>query len=173
MKTKHALVLLLLFCSSRLFAQQDNYTFFKLIVFNNDNKIMLVKWGGSWEIPGTRYNIPSPIASFVDTLALEHGINVDHKKLNGLFTFKYENRPALTIMQYYTAQFKSGKLKVPESCEDIGWFTVKEALAIIPYPEMRRIVEKITGNPKTLWGAAIKKSGNNEVDFTEDFYELN
>ena len=125
--------MLLLFCSSSLFAQQDNYTFFKLIVSNSDNKIMLVKWKGAWEIPGTRYNIPSTITNFVDTLALEHGINVEQKKLNGLFTFKYENRPALTIMQYYTAQYKSGKLKVPESCEDAGWFTVKEALAIIPY----------------------------------------
>lgn len=134
---------------------------------------MLVKWNGAWEIPGTRYNIPSTIAAFVDTLAIEHGITVDRKKLNGLFTFGYENRPALTIMQYYTAQYKSGKLKTPESCEDIGWFTVQEALAIIPYPEMKRIVEKITRNPKTLWGAAIKKSGNNEVNFTEDLYELN
>lgn len=134
---------------------------------------MLVKWNGAWEIPGTRYNIPSTIAAFADTLALEHGIKVDHKKLNGLFTFKYENRPALTIMQYYTAQYKSGKLKVPESCEDIAWFTVKEALTIIPYPEMKLIVEKITGNPQKLWGAAVKKSGNNEVKFTEDFYELN
>jgi hypothetical protein len=173
MNTKRTLFLLLFFCSSSLFAQQDNYTFFKLIVSNADNKIMLVKWGGSWEIPGTRYNMPSSIAAFVDTLALEHGITVHQKKLSGLFTFKYDNRPALTIMQYYTAQYNSGKLKVPESCEDIGWFTVKEAMAIIPYPEMKRIVEKITGNPKKLWGAAVKKSGNNEVDFTEDFYELN
>ena len=38
---------------------------------------------------------------------------------------------------------------------------------------MKRIVEKITGNPKKIWGAAVKKSGNNEFDFTEDFYELN
>lgn len=170
---KRHLLFLLLFCSSNLFAQQDNYTFFKLIVSNKENKIMLVKWNGYWEIPGTRYNIPSTVAAFVDTLAMEHGIMVEHKKLNGLFTFKYETRPALTIMQYYTAQYKSGKLKTPESCEDIGWFTVKEALAIIPYQEMKRIVEKITSNPKILWGAAVKKSGNNEVDFTEEFYELN
>jgi len=133
---------------------------------------MLVKWKGAWEIPGTRYNQPVTIAAFVDTLATEHGITVQNKKLNGIFTFKYESRPVLTIMQYYTATYKSGNLKVPESCEDIGWFTVKEALAIIPYQEMKRIVAKITGNPKTLWGAAVKKWGDNEVEFIEDFYEL-
>lgn len=133
---------------------------------------MLVKWKGAWEIPGTRYNQPVTIAQFVDTLAAEHGIAVQHKKLNGMFTFQYETRSTLTIMQYYTAKYKSGILQVPESCEDIGWFTVKEALAIIPYQEMKQILAKITSKPKALWGAAIKKYGDNRVAFIEGFYEL-
>lgn len=158
--------------SANLSAQQDNYSFIKLMVFNNEHKVMLVKWNGEWEIPGMRYNKPVTLTKFIDTLATEHGITVQNKKLNGFFTFEYENRPTLTIMQYYTAQYKSGKLIVPESCEEIKWFTIDEALAIIPYKEMKLIISKIATQPNILWGAAIKKGNNVPVEFTEEFYEL-
>ncbi len=169
---KKYLYLFLLFNCFTLFAQQDNYSFMKLIVFNNENKIMLVKWDGEWEIPGMRYNSPKTLSKFINSLALEHGIEVENKKLNGMFTFEYENRATLTVMQYYTAYYKNGKLKVPESCEDINWFSIKETLEIIPYKEMKLILDKIITKPTVLWSGAIKKNGNATVEFVEDFYEL-
>jgi len=169
---KKCFLLLFLTSSLNLFAQQDNYTFFKLIVSNKENKIMLVKWNGAWEIPGARYNRPITIAQFADTLAAEHGLAVKNKKLNGVLTFEYENRPTLTVMHYYTAQYKSGSLVVPESCEQIGWFTVKQALTLIPYPEMKLMVTRAINQPNVLWGAAIRKRVDNQMEIVEDFYKL-
>lgn len=166
------LILLVSFYSSCLFSQQDNYSFLKLMVFNSEDKIMLVKWNGAWEIPGTRYNEPVTLSKYIDALATEHGISVQNKKLNGLFTFEYENRPVLTIMYYYTALYEKGKITVPESCEEIGWFTIEEALIKIPYKEMKLIVSKIRTSPNNLWGGAVKKLNDNTIEFVEDFYEL-
>lgn len=165
------LVLCLLLQSVQLFSQQDNYSFFKLMVFNNEDKIMLVNWGGAWEVPGIRYNQPVSITQFIDTLAAEHGITVQNKTLGWLFTFEYTNRPTLTIMQYYTARHRSGDLQIPESCQDIAWFDIDKALEVIPYEEMRLIISKIINEPQTLWGATIMKDGG-LVQFKEDFYKL-
>lgn len=169
---RYIFLLLVFFYSTHLFSQQDNYSFLKLIVFNGDGKIMLVKWNGAWEVPGTRYNQPITLSKCIDTLAAEHGIGVINKKLNGLFTFEYENRPTLTIMNYYTTVYEKGKLTVPKSCEDIGWFTIEDALANIPYEEMKLIVSKITTSPNNLWGGAIKKLSDNRIQFVENFYKL-
>lgn len=87
-------------------------------------------------------------------------------------SLEYENRPTLTIMYYYTSLYEKGKLTIPESCEDIGWFTIENALAIIPYEEMKLIVSIITTSTNNLWGGAIKKSSDNKIQFIEDFYEL-
>ena len=169
---RYIFILVVFLYSAHLFAQQDNYSFLKLMVFNNEGKIMLIKWNGAWEIPGTRYNQPITLSKYVDTLAAEHGISVLNKKLNGLFTFEYENRPTLTIMYYYTALYKKGKLTAPESCEDIGWFTIEDAMTNIPYEEMKLIVSKIMKSPNNLWGGAIKKLSDNGILFVENFYKL-
>lgn len=169
---RYIFILIAFFFSVHLFAQQDNYSFLKLMVFNSEGKILLVKWNGAWEVPGTRYNQPITLSKCIDTLAAEHGISVQNKKLNGLFTFEYENRPTLTIMHYYTVLYEKGKLIVPENCEDIGWFTPENALTIIPYQEMKLIISKITTKPDILWGGAIKKSSDNKIQFVEDFHEL-
>lgn len=79
-------ILLAFFCSTHLFAQQDNCSFLKLMVFDKDGKVMLVKWNGAWEIPGTRYNQPITLSKYIDTLAAGYCISVQNKKLNGLFT---------------------------------------------------------------------------------------
>ena len=102
---------IILLFSNTIFAQQDNYSFIKLMVFNSEGKVLLVKWNGAWEVPGIRYNQPITLSKYIDTLSAEHGISVQDKKLSGLFTFEYENRPTLTIMQYYTAQYSKGELK--------------------------------------------------------------
>ena len=170
---KHYIFILTVFLYSlQSFAQQDNYSFIKLIVLNNNDEVMLVKWNGAWEIPGTRYNQPITISKQIDTLAAEHGIFVQNKKLNGLFTFEYENRPILTIMHYYTAFYEKGNFTIPKSCEDIGWFTIEKALSIIPYQEMKLIISKIIKNKNNLWGGGIKKWNDGNIEFLEEFYEL-
>ncbi|MFP2997499.1 hypothetical protein ABN763_16395 [Spongiivirga sp. MCCC 1A20706] len=153
---KRYLVLLLIAitfsCSSQKVA---NYSFFKLLVTNHENEIMLVEWDGAWEIPGKKYSGERTVKEFVSAMALKHGIRVDNIKLNALITFHYDNRPNPTLMQYYTATLTDGNLKVPASCSDIRWIGSNESFKLIPYPEMVQIMKKVISKPNVLWGGAF------------------
>lgn len=80
---KNYLFLFLIFNCIRLGTQNDNYSFTKLMAFNNENKIILVKWNGAWEVPEMRYSSPLTLSKIIDVLASEHGITVQNKKLSG------------------------------------------------------------------------------------------
>ena len=161
------------------FAQPtDNNVFVKLYVVNDKKEIMLVKWHGDWEIPGMSYNTPRTISTFLDTMAAGCGITVKDKKFAAQLTFQYSTRKHLTLMTYYKVHHADGELKVPEDCTDIKWFSVKEALKVIPYPEMCAIIEKINEKNGVGWGGAVKKTknpetGKTDVEFIEPIYKLN
>jgi hypothetical protein len=137
----------------------------------------LLKWGETWEIPGARYSAPYTISKFIDTLAAEDGIHVKDVRLSGLFTFEYEGQNRLAIMQYYSAVYGSGSMRVPSGCADIKWFTVDEALQILTFDDMKMIIRKINEDPKALWGGAIykhidRKTNQPVIETKEPFYRL-
>ena len=153
--------------------KSDNYSFFKLFVTDDKNRILLVKWEGDWEIAGERYNQNLSISTFLDKMGTDMGIKLRDKKLRGLFTFHYPNRPNPTLMHYYQATCVSGMLKTPPDCAEIKWFSVKDALQVIPYPAMKMIVEAMSGKPKAVFGGAFKPSGDQrQVEVLEKIYEL-
>ena len=167
------LLLLFAYTQHTALAQADNYSFVKLIVKNKDKQILLVNWDGSWELPGSRYNKNLSVKSFLDSMAAEHGIRVGARKLKGLFTFHYAARPNPTVMMYYNAEYLDGALKVPADCSDIRWFSIAEAEQIIPYPEMKSILKKISSNKTTVWGGAFQITGSGrerKSSILEDFY---
>lgn len=182
MKTRSFLFIFLFVCS-HVFAQKkdkntDNYSYIKLYITNSDNKILLLKWGQTWEIPGARYSAPFTISEFIDTLAGEDGINIQDVQLSGMFTFEYENQKKLAIMQYYRARYKSGSIRVPAGCSDIKWFTMEEAMQILTFDDMKTIIKKINEDPAAVWGGAIykhidRKSNQPVIEFKEPFYKLN
>lgn len=155
----------------------DNYSFFKLFVTNDKNEVMLVKWKDAWEIPGKKYTGSKTIKEFLDLMASNYGITVNNVKLNALITFHYNTKPNPTLMQYYTASYSSGDLKIPFGSSDIKWVKLEEAYKSIPYAEMVNIMQHIKSDETVLWGAAydvIKTSKGNTRSSTlkEDFYKL-
>jgi hypothetical protein len=182
MKTRF-LILICFFTSFHSFAQKkdkntDNYSYIKLYITNTDSKILLLKWGNTWEVPGARYSAPYSIAKFVDTLAAEDGIKIKDVRLSGMFTIEYEGQKKLAVMQYYSAQYSSGSLRVPAGCSDIKWFSVEEALEILTFDDMKMIIKKINEDPKAVWGGAIFKRTDRTtnqpvISVKEPFYKMN
>ncbi len=173
---KYNLILLFVFIQITLLAQNRN--FFKLYVTNEKNEVMLIKFDGEWELPGASYESNQTISQFLDTMANDHGITIEEKKLRGQITFHHEVRDNPTIMLYYTAKYKSGTLKTPDWGQDVKWFSLDEAFNIIPYREMVEIMKRINKDKKTLWGGAIKITYDTAnlrkgYEIVEAFYKLN
>jgi hypothetical protein len=182
MKTRILLIICLFTCFHS-FAQKkekntDNYSYIKLYITNAENKILLLKWGNTWEVPGARYAAPYTLSKFVDTLAAEDGIKIKGAKLSGMFTIEYEGQKRLAIMQYYSAQYSSGSLRVPAGCSDIQWFSVEEALQTLTFDDMKMMIRKINEDPNVVWGGAIYKRLDRQtnqpvIGVKEPFYKLN
>ena len=176
---KAKFTILLLFSLTTLVAQekQDNYSFLKLYVTNENNEVLLVKWNGAWEIAGGRYNEPLSVQEFLDKMASDMGIQINEVKLCGLYTQRWKESPYLTIMQYYQTKYEGGDLKVPSDCTDIKWFSYDEALEVIPYQNMTTMMREIKKNPGKVIGAAFEryKDENNNTQYItlENFHVMN
>ena len=110
-------------------------------------------------------------------MAEELGVEFKDFRLRGLFTFYYNKGKHPILFNYFSAKYKSGELKVPPGCTDIKWFSLKEALKVIPFKTMTLILEKMFKKKRYTWGASMRifkeqNSTINKVFMEEDFYPL-
>lgn len=150
---KHVLTFLLFFPLAIFGQNEGNSHFFKLIVLNENNEILLINFDGSWEIPGARYSSNNTIPNFVDKMADDHGITIEKTNLEALVTFHHQVRDFPTMMFYYRAQYVSGNLVTPSWGEDVKWFSFEKAYALIPYEEMNYIIKSIFAEKEFITGA--------------------
>lgn len=158
------------------YAQEKNFSYFKLCVTNEQDKILLVKFRDVWELPGKKYTDPRSISEFTSFMSEELGVTHDELRLRGLFTFYYNKAQYPIIYNYYSSKYKSGDLTVPPGCSDIAWFSIEEAQSIIPIKTMRLILRKMFEQKSYVWGASILihkgTSLDGEIEFKEEFYPL-
>lgn len=132
---------------------KGNPHFFKLLVTNEKNEIMVINWDGEWEIPGTRYRNNTTINECLEEMAKNHGITVKEKQLGALITFHHEVRDLPTMMFYYEAKYDGGELTYPSWESGVKWVTPEEAYKIIPFKEMNYIIKSIIDEEDQLHGA--------------------
>ena len=158
-------------------SKTDNYSFFKLIVTNEQGEILLVGSNEELEVTGSRYNDTLSIKEFNNWMGDRMGIKIKNIRLRGLLTFHYDWRSNPTLMHYYTAEYESGELVLPEGCEKIEWVDIKKTADFISYDEMNRIIQKINeceylfGGSFRIWKDPITEKRKSE--FIEPFYRLN
>jgi hypothetical protein len=176
---KTAMMIILVVFSLQLKSQEktDNYSFMKLYVTNNKGQVLLLGGGGEWEITGARYNDTISIHDFVNWMGKRMGIQVKNIRLRGLLTFHYTWRTNPTLMHYYTAEYKSGDLVLPEGCDGIKWVNRNETAKLIPFDEMNRILEKIN-KCDYLFGGSFRiykdtVTGKRYSKVIEPFHRLN
>jgi len=144
-KMKSLYTLLLSLLSVISFAQNSgNPHFFKVIIQNEQKEILLIKYEGAWEVPGSRYKGSKIITEFVEDMGQKHGVVIDDIQLKALITFHYEIRDYPTMMFYFKAEYKSGELIIPSWGEDVAWFSLEKAYEVIPFPEMNYILKNLS-----------------------------
>lgn len=180
---RYSIFICLLFCISFftcIKAQEkvDNYSFFKLCVTNDKDEVLLIGGEDWWEVTGSRYNQPISVSEFVKWMGKRMGVEIENVRLRGVFTFFYDwhkyKRP--TLMQYYTADYKSGEPIVPDGCQYIKWVARKDLKEYIPYNEMVMILDKLNQNNDLVGGSFLiekTEDGRRKGKLIEDFYNLN
>ena len=183
---KIALLVLCTFTfSTQSTAQQNNYSHFKLTITNASDEILLVKYKGIWELPGKKYiDSKNSIREFTGLMAEEMGVTFNDLRLRGLFTIYKNDVTIPVIFNYYSGSYKLGDLKVPPGCTDVAWFSLDEALDVIPIKHMKMILKKMFESKSCVWGASMHVSiyddrnldkwdvNNHEVTIKEVFYPL-
>lgn len=155
----------------------DNYSFMKLYVTNNKQQVLILGGGDEWEITGARYNDSLSIHDFVTWMGDRMGIKIKNIRLRGLLTFHYAWKSNPTLMHYYTAEYESGELVLPEGCEQIKWVKKSETAKLIPFGEMNMIIEKINkcdylfGGSFRIYKDSVTRKRYSKV--IEPFYRLN
>lgn len=178
MKRLIFLILLIGLCSVSFGqSKKDNYSFIKLIVTNEKGEMLLVGDNESLEVTGARYNDTVSLKEFINWMGNRMGIKITNIRLRGLLTFHYDWRSNPTLMHYYTAEYASGELILPEGCEKIEWVDMSKTSDLIPYEEMNRIIQKIS-ECEYLFGGSFRiwKDPTTEIrksELIEPFYRLN
>jgi len=155
----------------------DNYSFMKLYVTNEKGEVLLLGDQNGLEITGARYNDSLTVKEFVNWLGERMGINLKNIRLRGLLTFHYTWKSNPTLMHYYTAEYESGNLVLPEGCEEIKWVSKNRTAELIPFDEMNKIISKMNecdylfGGSFRIWKDSETKKRRSEV--IEPFYRLN
>ncbi len=124
---------------------------------------------------------PISIKSYIDSAAKEIGITYKSFRLGGIFTYIFPDKYRTFIRPYFVVQFRdyfNGHNFVDTSYK---WFSLANAIKLIPYPASSKIVEQILLQPQSVWAATFEEYGyTNPIDttkikfrFIEHFYKLN
>ncbi|HEX2967760.1 MAG TPA: hypothetical protein VHO46_01560 [Bacteroidales bacterium] len=150
----------------------------KLLVTNEKGEILLLGDKDGFEITGARYNDSLSVKEFVNWMGDRMGIKIKNIRLRGLLTFHYEGRSNPTLMHYYTAEYESGDLVLPEGCDKIEWVEISKSAELIPFDEMNKIIGKIKECDYLFGGSFLilktdPVTGKRKSEFIEPFYRLN
>lgn len=154
----------------------DNHTIQRLIIFNQQNEIVLEKGRNGWMTPALRSNKRQTLKQGLDSLAKAIGIVVKIKRLAGIFTYKWADLEDVSFRTHYTAKYISGNTVGTTFNQKYRWFPVKEALDSISFDALKAETKQIITYPQTLWGGAFlctATDGKFSCVMEEAFYPLN
>jgi hypothetical protein len=173
------LLLLIMLISQSIFAQElaKPSTFHRLLVFNDNNELLVVKVKNSdrWVTPGWYQDHNLTIQAGLDELAASYGLKITTPTLRGVFTLKTTQNNELSTRLVYTTKMKSGELKAPEMIEEIRWLSPKDAMKLITFAHINVQIDQLMKFPGTLWGGSqqmYQQDGVYKAKFIEPFYPL-
>lgn len=176
---RNLLLLLIALFSQPVFAQETAKpsTFHRLLVFNEQNELMVVKVKNSnrWVTPGWYQDNRLTIKDGLNELAGSYGIKISAPLLRGVFTLRTDQNNEVSTRLVYSAKIESGKIKAPEIIEEIRWLNTSKAMELITFPHISAQLEQITKFPSTVWGGSqlmYQENGSYKSKTTEMFYPL-
>lgn len=132
-----------------------NFTVKRLLIFNDRNEVLMEKVESNWYPPSLVFYKRQHIKESLDSLSNTYGIKTKGLQLRAYLSFKYEYHPYATLRPYYTVNYISGDIVIPEDREDVKWMPIKDAVKKTPVESMKMIIEKITTSPDVVWGGTF------------------
>ncbi|WP_350286744.1 hypothetical protein [uncultured Croceitalea sp.] len=132
-----------------------NFTVKRLLIFNKKNELLMEKIESNWYPPSIVFDKRQHIKESVDSLVNGYGIATKNLRLSAYLSFKYEYHPYVTLRPYYSMEYSSGELIVPEGREDVKWMPIDEVMAKTPVEAMKETIKKITEYPRTVWSGTF------------------
>lgn len=173
---KRIVLLFALLFTQTLFAQDTPTTFHRLLVFNEQNELMIVKVKNSerWVTPGWYQDGTLSIKQGLDALAGTYGVTIETPSLRGVFTLQ-DSKGDLSTRLVYSTKISGGVLKSPEIIDEIRWLPVPQAIEAITFPHISAQLAQITKHPDTVWGGFQRmqqEGGKQGVTIIEPFYPM-
>ena len=122
-------------------------------IINNKGQILITKRGkkaknerGKWEIPGGSVEFGETLEKAIKReIKEELGIEIEVIELLNVCSHIIKSENQHWVSPTYICKIKKGTPKIlePEKCDEIGWFTIKEAeklpLSIITKDDLREL----------------------------------
>ena len=125
-------------------------------IFNKDGQLLIARRGpkarneqGKWEIPGGSVEFGETLKQALKREVKEElGIEIELVELLGIFDHIIHEEKQHWISPTYICKLTKGTPKIvePEKCDDIGWFSLKDAkqlnLSLITKNDLMLLEEK-------------------------------
>ena len=182
---KRIILLLFITFSGVCFAQanHDTSVFHRLVIYNSDNEIMLVKIKSTdvWVTPGFYQDSIQFIKKGLHDIASTYGMKISNPELKGTFSMRRERGESkeMLLRNIYSCNYLSGKIHFPlnQSFEivEIKWLPIHEALSLIPFESVRMFIKQTYDHPNIVSGgsiSAIRADDKWKYKIIEEFYPL-
>ena len=173
------LVICILILPSKAQEPQELPVFHRLMVFNEQNEILVAKieYSEFWVTPGFYQSKDQSIKNGIDSLSATYGIVLKDVKLNGTFILNRQinGTKSTSLRHVYTAKINKMDAKLPAGIETIRWLSIDEAAQTINFPHINAMILQIAAHPDTLWGGTLlqyKEDDRWQSKILEDFYAL-
>lgn len=176
---RKVLLVLMVLCAQSTVAQETAKpsTFHRLLVFNDNNEMMVVKVKNSnrWVTPGWYQDNRLTIKDGLNALAGSYGLTINTPTLRGVFTLKTAQNNEISTRLVYSTKIAGGQIKAPEMIEEIRWLSADQAMKLITFPHINAQIEQLTKFPGTIWGGSqlmYQEDGVYKSETLEGFYPL-
>ncbi|MBQ4915604.1 hypothetical protein J8L85_14205 [Maribacter sp. MMG018] len=179
MKRIIVVIFIMLFHSANAQTENDISIFHRLLIFNSQNELMVVKIENAdfWVTPGLYQTKEQTIREGLDSIASSYGINIKELQLKGTFILKRElnGKNSTSLRNIYTAKIKDGVDQRPNGIEEINWLPLKKAMKKITFPHINSMIKSIMANPDKVWGGTLLQYKENDkwkTKVLEEFYTI-
>jgi len=173
---KMLLVLLIIFISISVKAQESKVTIFhRMLILNKENKLLVVKIKNKdiWVTPGLYQNSKQTIKQGVDSIASTYGIKVFDVSLRGMYGLTTLSKNYYSTRNIFVMKTDSIDVLLPEIIGEALWLDVNEAIKRISFPHINDFIKDVFMFPNDIRFGTIERVESNGKFISkksEEFY---
>ncbi|HGM5919444.1 TPA: NUDIX hydrolase [Stenotrophomonas maltophilia] len=161
---------------------QDDYTILRLLVTDDQGRLLLEHNRSGWMTPAVRANRKQSVQEALRQLATELGLQVSPFALAAVYSYRFNEDPpdpthdAVSFRQHYRASLRSGHPPATTADKQYRWVSRDEVAHLIGLQALRMETLQVLDHPETLWGGAFELSFKGDeatgTEMIEPFYPL-